>query len=70
MISGERPVAESEGRVYQQVEIQTGPFRRAVRLSADVDAGRTRATYDDGILRIELPLRVREEPRRVPISDG
>lgn len=71
VISGERPVAEAEGRVYQQVEIEAGPFRRAVRLSADVDAARTRATYDDGILRVELPLRTREEPRRVPIgSEG
>jgi HSP20 family protein len=68
VISGERPLAESEGRVYQQVEIETGPFRRAVRLSADIDADQTRATYDDGILRIELPLRTRQEPRRVPIS--
>jgi HSP20 family protein len=68
VISGARPLAESEGRVYQQVEIQTGPFRRVIRLNADVDAGRTRATYDDGILRIELPLRLREEPQRVPIS--
>jgi HSP20 family protein len=68
VISGERPVAESEGRVYQQIEIEMGPFRRTVRLSADVDADRTRASYDDGILRIELPLRTRQEPRRVPIS--
>jgi len=68
VISGERPLAESEGRVYQQIEIETGPFRRAVRLSAEVDTARTRATYDDGILRIELPLRGRQEPRRVPIS--
>src|SRR3954454_17836290 len=36
VISGERPVQETEGRVYQQVEIQSGPFRRAVRLNADV----------------------------------
>jgi HSP20 family protein len=68
VISGERPVAESEGRVYQQVEIETGPFRRTVRLSADVDTERTRATYEDGVLRIELPLRTREDPRRVEIS--
>jgi HSP20 family protein len=68
VVSGQRPLADSEGRVYQQVEIETGPFRRAVRLNADVDAARTRATYDDGILRIELPLRTAPEPRRVPIS--
>jgi HSP20 family protein len=68
VISGERPVQETEGRVYQQVEIQSGPFRRAVRLNADVEADRARATYEDGILRVELPLRTgSDEARRVPI---
>lgn len=69
MISGERPVQETEGRVYEQLEIATGPFRRVVELGADVDAESARATYDDGILRIELPL-VREagRSRRVPIE--
>jgi HSP20 family protein len=68
VISGERPVQETEGRVYQQVEIQSGPFRRAVRLNADVEADRARATYDDGILRVELPLRTGSgEARQVPI---
>jgi HSP20 family protein len=68
-INGERPVQETEGRVYQQVEIPSGPFRRIIELGVDVDAERARATYEDGVLRVELPLR---EPsassRRVPID--
>jgi HSP20 family protein len=67
-IGGERPVQETEGRVYQQVEIPTGPFRRIVELQVDVDAERAKATYEDGVLRIELPLRDQEETRRVPID--
>ncbi|HZA90579.1 MAG TPA: Hsp20/alpha crystallin family protein [Solirubrobacterales bacterium] len=68
VISGERPVQESEGRVYQQVEVETGPFRRVIELSADVDAEEAKATYEDGILRVELPLvPQREEARRVPV---
>ena len=39
-IVGERPVQETEGRVYQQVEIPSGPFRRVVELQVDVDAER------------------------------
>jgi HSP20 family protein len=71
VISGERPVQETEGRVYEQLEIATGAFRRVVELGADVDADRARATYEDGILRIELPL-VAEGSRlhRVPIERG
>ncbi len=68
-IVGERPVQEMEGRVYQQVEIPSGPFRRIVELQVDVDAERATATYDDGVLRIELPLRdPAETTRRVPIG--
>jgi HSP20 family protein len=68
-ITGERPVQETEGRVYQQVEIPSGPFRRVVELQVDVDAERAKATYEDGVLRIELPLRdPAETTRRVPIG--
>src|SRR4051812_29685063 len=71
VISGERPVQETEGRVYQQVEIDSGPFKRIVELQVDVDAERATATYEDGILRIELPLREQaESSRRVPIERG
>ena len=69
VISGERPVQEMEGRVYQQVEIEAGPFRRVVKLNADVVAEEARATFEDGILRVELPLRRPETvTRRVEIE--
>lgn len=68
-IVGERQVQETEGRVYQQVEIPSGPFRRVVELQVDVDAERARATYEDGVLLIELPLRdPSETTRRIPIG--
>jgi HSP20 family protein len=71
VISGERAVQETEGRVYEQLEIASGPFRRLVELGADVDAERSRATYEDGILRIELPLVVEgARSRKVPIERG
>ena len=69
VISGQRPVQETEGRIYQQVEIETGPFRRVIELSADVNAEGAKATYEDGILRVELPLVERQEQsRRVPVE--
>jgi HSP20 family protein len=70
-ITGERHVQESEGRVYQQVEIPSGQFRRVVELQVEVDADRASATYEEGILRIDLPLRdPNETSRRVPIDRG
>ena len=68
-IVGGRPVQETEGRVYQQVEIPSGPFRRIVELQVEVDADRAKATYEDGVLRIDLPLRdPADTTRQVPIG--
>src|ERR687893_2642921 len=64
VIAGERRAQEAEGRLYQQIEIGHGPFKRAVELSADVDAERASASYDDGIMRIEIPLAQHEESAR------
>jgi HSP20 family protein len=69
VIAGERRAQESEGRLYQQIEIAHGPFRRVVELGADVAADQARATYEDGILRIEIPLvRPEEVVRHIEIQ--
>ena len=71
MIAGERRPQEAEGRLYQQIEIAHGPFKRVVELSAEVDAERASASYEDGILRIDIPLVQSEEStRRIPIEGG
>lgn len=69
LISGERRTQEAEGRLYQQIEIEHGPFRRVVELGADVVADRASASYTDGFLQIEIPLAEPDESvRRVPIA--
>jgi len=68
-IVGERQLQEAEGRVYQQVEIPSGPFRRVVELQVEVNPQHATANYEDGVLRIDLPLRdPAETTRRVPIG--
>jgi HSP20 family protein len=68
-IAGRRRPAESEELVYQQIEIQYGPFERTVELGTDVVAERTRATLVDGMLRVELPL-ANVEARSVAVQIG
>lgn len=69
VVSGSRPVRPTEGRAYQQVEIPTGTFRRAIELGVDVDPERARATFDEGLLRVELPVRLPDSAaHRVPIE--
>src|SRR5881227_1121684 len=64
VISGERRPQEGEGRLYQQIEIAHGPFRRVVELGADVVADQASASYEDGVLRLEVPLVDAEEQVR------
>jgi HSP20 family protein len=67
VLSGHRDPQGGDDRVYQQLEIEHGPFRRVVALGADVDADAAAATYEDGILKVELPLVRPAQPRSVPI---
>jgi len=71
ILAGRRGPAAVEGDVYQQVEIERGPFRRVIDLGADVHADEAKARYEDGMLRVELPLLIGESgPRAVPIESS
>jgi HSP20 family protein len=70
VISGERRPAAATGRLYQQIEIEHGPFRRVVELGAEVVADAARASYEDGMLEVEIPLaRPDQSVRRVQIDE-
>jgi HSP20 family protein len=69
LIAGERRPEEAAGRLYQQIEIEHGPFRRVVELGAEVAADEAHASYDDGMLEVQIPLaRPDESVRRVRIG--
>jgi HSP20 family protein len=71
LIAGERRAAEATGRLYQQIEIEHGPFRRLVELGADVLAEEARASYEDGMLEVEVPLAPHQETvRRVRVEEA
>jgi HSP20 family protein len=42
--------------VYQQMEIEYGPFQRQVHLAEDVDPERAVARFERGVLTVELPV--------------
>ena len=70
LIAGERRPAQASGRLYQQIEIEHGPFRRLVELGAEVLADQARASYEDGFLEVEIPLaRPDQTVRRVRIDE-
>jgi HSP20 family protein len=71
LLTGERKPPQAEGRLYQQVELQHGAFRRVISLGADVLADEAKASYRDGILEITLPLvpPAARARRSVPITE-
>jgi HSP20 family protein len=70
-VSGERrrPRASQGGQVYQQMEIDYGPFERRIPLADDVETQNGTASYEQGLLKIVFPIAPRPAPRgRVPIE--
>ena len=60
LVAGVRERPKSPGARYRQMEIEYGTFERRVELGESVDADRVRASSEQGMLRIVLPL-VREQ---------
>jgi HSP20 family protein len=68
-LKGERRLEkEIKEENYHRVERAYGMFARAIRLPTDVDAGRVRAAYDNGVLRVTIPKIEPRKPRSIPIT--
>jgi HSP20 family protein len=68
VISGERRRDREEGRVYQLMEIEDGPFERRIPLAPDVDVRSGNARYERGLLSVVFPLaKSRARPGKVRI---
>jgi HSP20 family protein len=68
-ISGDRQREPCEGRVFQQMEIEHGPFERVVQLPDDVDLEQADARYERGLLMVVIPITPKRAPAlRVPID--
>ena len=61
VISGDRPRPKIDG-VYQQLEIEYGPFRRLVRLPEDVDPEGATAKHERGMVTVTLPVSDKAPP--------
>lgn len=68
VVRGEKRVTreETQGR-WQITECAYGSFERAIPLPAPVDSEQARASYEQGVLRVELPKRQPRE-RGVKLS--
>lgn len=67
-ISGERTRPRVAGAHYLAMEIEYGAFRRRIELGEEVDPTNVTATYDQGMLRVVLPLAQRSPQGTVSIE--
>ena len=68
-IRGERKFEEEkEGRNFHRVERSYGQFVRSFSLPNNVDREKIRASFENGLLRVELPKSEEARPREIKIS--
>jgi HSP20 family protein len=69
LVAGERRRPSGDGRVYLQMEVDYGPFRREITLTEEVDPDGGQASYERGLLTVVLPLAKQPAPpAKVPIE--
>ncbi len=68
-VTGTRREVEASGCLrYHQMEIPYGSFERLFHLPDAADSEKIEATYRDGFLDIQVPLRAPAEGRQVPVD--
>lgn len=68
-ITGERAEAhEGEERTYHMKERSVGRFSRSFSLPSSVDAENVAASYENGVLRVNLPKQEEARTRRIEVS--
>lgn len=69
MICGERtrPVVE-EGRTFRRSERQYGAFRRIFALGTDIDSDNVSASYENGLLTVNVPKTAEAQPKKIKVS--
>lgn len=58
----------AEGTTYHRRERPAGEFTRTLQLPFRADAGKVKANYRDGVLRLTVPRSEEEKPRKIAIE--
>ena len=69
-LSGERKVEHvaGDGVAVHRRERQSGTFRRAFELPAEIDLDAAKATHRNGVLTLDLPKTAAVQPRQIPVE--
>jgi HSP20 family protein len=67
-LSGEKTIEDSPDTKRHHTERRSGEFRREVRFSAPVDAGKVVAGFANGVLTVTLPKSDKAKARTIKIN--
>lgn len=68
-LTGEKKeVQEEDGKSFHRVERTHGRFERSFRLPKDIKAEKIKASYNDGVLNIEIPKAEEVKPKEIEVS--
>lgn len=68
-ISGERKhEEETKDKTYHRIERMYGQFQRVLRLPTEVQSGKTKAAYENGLLTITVPKAEEVKPKEIAIE--
>ena len=68
-ITGQEQLAP-EGRQYLVRQRPNGQFQTTVTLPESADAAQAKATFEHGVLKLEIPKAESAKPKRIPLSAG
>jgi HSP20 family protein len=69
IVKGERRASsEVKDDQYHRCELCYGNFHRQVVLPSEVEAGKIEATYENGMLEVNIPKSKAAKPTRIPIK--
>jgi len=68
-ISGKRSPEDPEAEVrYHRRERECGEFSRSIQLAFPVNAEQVSASYENGVLRVNLPRAEADKPRKISVK--
>jgi HSP20 family protein len=59
---------EEKGRDFMHREVSYGSFERAVKLPEGINHDQIKASYNNGVLKLEVPLPEKVKSRKVPVQ--
>ncbi len=59
---------ETDGKNYHRVERRYGSFQRSFTLPRNVETGKIKAEYNDGVLTLSIPKPENAKPTEIPIA--